>query len=261
MSSDDRLSVAIKIATAAGDLAKNLRRQPGKLQAEAKGRLDFVTQADLATEALIRSLLADAFPKDGVLGEEDGLDRDTDRFWIVDPIDGTTNYLRGMPHWAVSIAYFDGKALTHGVIHAPDLGIIAAAELGKPALLNGGEVDLTAAEPAVAPIVTLGYSERTALPDYLTRISRLTEAGVEHRRQGAATLEFIGILAGWVDAYHEESLNIWDAAAGIVLIKAAKGRVAHRPICDFLQTPSEILAENGHLQGLETLLTGPADRS
>jgi len=250
MTKDDRLSFALAIATEAGALAQKMRRAPTGLQTWSKGRLDFVTAADLEVEALLRRKIAERFPGESVLGEEAGLDFEAKGVWIVDPIDGTTNFSRGMREWAVSIAYFDGTEITHGVIHAPDLNMTAWARKGEQTQLNGTPVDLTVGAPNLAPVVELGVSKKTPLPDYLERITKLTEAGIEHRRKGAATVAFIGVLAGWVDAYYEAHLNIWDAAAGVFLTKLAKGRALHLPIRTFLTEPSFVFAENGRITNL-----------
>ncbi|MEJ6392022.1 inositol monophosphatase family protein [Gymnodinialimonas sp. 2305UL16-5] len=257
MSTDARLNFAVEIAEAAGDLAQRLRRAPGGLEMRTKARLDFVTQADLACEQLLRQRIADAFPGDGILGEEGGFDGNSEAYWILDPIDGTTNFSRGMREWAVSVAYYDGCGLTHGVIAAPDLGILACASAGGQAHVNGEAVDLTRCQPHSAPMVALGYSAKMPLEQHLDRISRLMSAGIEHRRHGAATIGFLGVLLGWFDAYFEPQLNLWDTAAGSVLLSAAGGRISHAPIPSFVGSPAEVFAENGAIAGLSDLLKGP----
>lgn len=252
---DDRLETAVSLARRAGRLAQAMRADPAMLDIRDKGPMDLVTAADLAVEDLLRKGLAEADPDASILGEEAGLSGDAKgAAWIVDPIDGTVNYARGMPDWAVSIAYSDGTALTHGVIHAPDLGLTAAGVRGVGAMLNGQPVRLPGAV-ASSPVVALGYSPRGPLTDYLDRIARLLDAGVEHRRHGAATIGFLGVLAGWFDAYYEPALNIWDAAAGLVLVEVAGGSVRHNPLPDFLERPSDILTERANPPRFETLLS------
>lgn len=250
----DRLALAVSLADEAAALARSLRSDPERLDITEKGPMDLVTAADHAVEALVRNRLAEADPAASVLGEEEGRTGAGRACWIVDPIDGTVNFARGTPDWAISIAYFDGEALTAGVIHAPDLGLTAAAARGGKARLNGVEIRLDAAR-TTGPIVALGYSARGSLPDYLARIEALLADGIEHRRHGAATIGFLGVLAGWFDAYHEPMLNIWDAAAGLVLIEAAGGLVHHDPLASFLERPSEVLAETGQIAGLRSLLS------
>jgi myo-inositol-1(or 4)-monophosphatase len=250
----DRLSFATTIAEEAGRLARELRADPSRLEVSIKGPMDLVTAADHEVEALLRERITGAYPGAAILGEEQGRQGDGHACWIVDPIDGTVNFARGMPEWAISIAYFDGEALTHGVIHAPDLGLTASAQIGGEARLNGTAIHLDQRDVPLSPMVALGYSPHGQLSDYLGRIETLLAEGIEHRRHGAATIGFLGVLAGWFDAYHEQVLNIWDAAAGLVLIEAAGGVSRHDPLDSFLVRPSKVLTETGKVIGLADIL-------
>lgn len=242
--SDNRLEFAKRIAIEAGKLAQKMRLEPDQLSAQIKGPMDVVTAADRAVEDLLRKRIMAFDAQASILGEEAGLWGDNTAMWILDPIDGTVNFSRGMPEWAISIAYFDGTDLTHGVIHAPDLNLMAAAEKGNSATLNGADVTFEYVQ-SPCPIVALGYSSRSSIDQYISCIKNLLDAGVEHRRLGAATIGFLGILAGWFDAYFEPQLNIWDAAAGLVIVKAAGGIIRHEPFESFLKKPSDILIQNG----------------
>ena len=250
---DDRLQAALDMAREAGELAQRMRENPNELNTTIKGPMDLVTAADHAVEALLRERIQTFEPGVSILGEEDGLDGTGKTVWIVDPIDGTVNFSRGMPDWAISIAYFDGEAITHGVIHAPDLNITAWTKRGQGSFLNGRQIVFgdTASQ---SPIVALGYSQRSTLPGYFARIESLLCAGIEHRRHGAATICFLGVLAGWFDAFHEPALNIWDAAAGLLLVDEAGGTVQHDPFADFLVGPSDVLARNRGFPSLTTVL-------
>ncbi len=240
---DDRLQIALDLARQAGRLAQQMRDEGGGLEARIKGHLDLVTAADTAVETLVRDGIRQRDPGAAILGEEGGLQGDGQRTWIVDPIDGTTNFYRGTPNWAISIAHFDGTALTDGVIHAPDLGLTANASHGKGSQLNGAAIVFgdTLAE---IPIVALGHSPRGCLPSYVQRIATLRDHDIEHRHYGSATICLLGVLAGWFDAFHEPGLNIWDAAAGLLLVEEAGGRVHHDAFADFLQGPSSVTAVN-----------------
>jgi myo-inositol-1(or 4)-monophosphatase len=250
---DTRLEFAEAIARQAGQLAIDLRQHPDGLEIDTKGPQDFVTAADLAVETLIREAIAARFPEDAVLGEEGGLSGDAAACWIIDPIDGTANYMRGIPDWAVSIGYFDGMELTHGVIFAPDLGALASARNGQPARLNGAQISVSDRSDLDHSLVVLGYSRRVGLSDHLDRIGRLLESGCEYRRQGAATIGLMSVAIGRVEAYYEPSLNAWDAAAGLVIVRAAGGSVSAPAFPDFLQTPGEVMAANRNMDRLATL--------
>lgn len=240
---DDRLNAMLDMAREAGRLAQDMRNDPSMLEAREKGPMDLVTAADLAVEALLRDRIQAFEPGVSILGEEGGLTGTGDQTWILDPIDGTVNYSRGTPNWAISIGTFDGTALTHGVIHAPDLDMTAWARRGQGSYLNGRRI-LFEKEGIGAPIMALGYSPRTSLSEYFREIEGLLDAGIEHRRYGAATICFLGVLAGWFDAFHEGALNIWDAAAGLLLVEEAGGVIVHDPFDRFLTDPSRVTACN-----------------
>lgn len=250
---DDRLRAAVDMAREAGDLARRMREGPRELTTSTKGPMDLVTAADHAVEALLRERILTFDPGVAILGEEGGLEGTGKAVWIVDPIDGTVNFSRGLPDWAISIAYFDGTEITHGVIHAPDLGITAFAKRGHGSFLNGRRIVFEDTVPE-SPIVALGYSPRGALPDYFARIESLLSSGIEHRRHGAATICFLGVLAGWFDAFFEPALNIWDVAAGLLIVEEAGGEVRHDPLPDFFLRPSNVLARNRGFPGLTTIL-------
>jgi len=250
---DDRLDAALAMAREAGEIAQKMRANPAELKTEIKGPMDLVTAADHAVEALLRTRILACEPDVAILGEEGGLVGSGQDVWILDPIDGTVNYSRGMPDWAISIACSDGREITHAVIHAPDLNITAWAIKGHGCFFNGRRITFENPIP-LSPIVALGYSERSSLTDYFGRIERLLEAGIEHRRHGAATICFLGVLAGWFDAYYEPALNIWDAAAGVLLVNEAGGSVSHDPLEHFLVRPSDILACNNQSADIAAVL-------
>ena len=249
----DVLQAALAMAREAGDIAQRMRDSPAELKTSIKAPMDLVTAADHAVEAFLRARIKAFDPGVAILGEEGGLIGKGKEVWILDPIDGTVNFSRGMPDWAISIALFDGKDITHGVIHAPDLNITAWAEKGQGSFLNGRQIVFDDAARQ-SPIVALGYSPKSALPDYFARIESLLNAGIEHRRHGAATICFLGVLAGWFDAFHEPALNIWDVAAGLLLVEEAGGTVQHNQLSDFLIKPSDVLALHRGIPSLETVL-------
>lgn len=253
MDDDAALRETIAMAREAGALAQRMRADPQDLQTRVKGPMDLVTAADFAAEDLLRARIGALEPGAAILGEEGGFRGSGPGIWIVDPIDGTVNFCRGSPNWAVSVARFEDGALRHGVIHAPDLGLTAWARRGRGGYLNGRPAILKA-PVAQGPLVALGISTRGDLPAYLGRIERLRAAGVEYRRSGAATICFLGVLAGWFDAFHEPELNIWDAAAGLLIVEEAGGVVHHDPFADFLTRPSEVVARNPAYPELAALL-------
>jgi myo-inositol-1(or 4)-monophosphatase len=246
-----RLELATALATEAGILAQQMRETAGTGFVAAKGAQDFVTEADHAVERLIRERVAAAFPGDSVLGEEEGGAQDLGQnCWVVDPIDGTSNYMRGMTGWGVSIGFVQGDEIEFGVISLPDLSLLATAQRGKGAFVNGAPMAVSANDSADASMLSLGRSARAPLGRHLDNIRDLFEAGMEYRREGAAVMGLIGVATGWTEGYFEAHINAWDACAGIVIISEAGGRVEHAPVREFLQHGSRILVTNGRIDGL-----------
>lgn len=203
-----------------GQDAKQLR--DNGLTIEQKGRQDFVSQADVYVETQLREWLKAQRPQDGLLGEERGLEPGSDGVWVIDPIDGTTNFILGMDYWCISVAYVSGNAIQMGIIYAPDRNEFFFAEAGKGAFLNDHR--LTIADPSPDAIVLgVGRSSRSAPREYTQAIETLLEHGVEHRRFGAGALMLAHVAAGLVHGYFEAHLHSWDALAGLVLIKEAGG--------------------------------------
>ncbi|MCG7627927.1 inositol monophosphatase [Epibacterium sp. MM17-32] len=242
-----RLAFAINIAREAGQLARQMRsRQSGDF-VSAKGPQDFVTEADTAVEHLLHRRLAAAYPADGFLGEEGG-SRTSGRFtWVVDPIDGTTNFLRGLPEWGVSIACMSAEHIELGVIYLPDLDRLGWCSRAEGAYLDGIALDLSNRPESAGKLAILGHSDRLLLEDHLRTISGLLPAGYEYRRQGAACFGLLAVATGWADFYFEGHLNPWDALAGLLLVETAGGQVSRPALPQFLRAGGAVLASSGDL--------------
>lgn len=229
------LDLATRIALEAGTLAA-ARRAEGVTVAASKSSLeDVVTQADRDTEELIRSLLADARPDDGILGEEGGgtVAGTSGLTWVVDPIDGTVNYLYGIRHYAVSIAVVEGgqdplgwTALA-GVVNNPATSELFCAALGSGATLNGSAIRVAPPVELAQALIGTGFSYLAAtrreqadvLLEVITRVRDI-------RRQGSAALDLCDVAAGRLNAYFERGLNPWDHAAGALVAAEAGARVS-----------------------------------
>ena len=219
------------------------------LTIESKGRQDFVTEADRAVERLIVERLTTAFPEDAVLGEEAGFSVDpTDRraVWAVDPIDGTSNFVRGRPDWAVSIGLaFDGQAAV-GVIDVPAHGWQYAACRGHGATRNGASIGVATGGTLADATVGLGFSYRLPTSVHLGYIESLLGAGVEYRRLGTAAVSMALVADGRFQGYVEGHINSWDVLAGLVLVREAGGRT------------NDFLARDGMRFGNPILAASPA---
>nr|WP_311529852.1 inositol monophosphatase family protein [uncultured Ralstonia sp.] len=218
-----RLETARQVARDAGALAlsyqERLRRN--ELVIIEKGVQDFVSEADRATERLIREALTRQYPEDGFLGEETGSAPDGLGVWVVDPIDGTSNYLRQHRHWCVSIAYVVDEKPVLGVIYDPSNDELFHALAGEGAYLNDHHLRPDRSLAARAGMVNLGYSAKAELRHHLSTIERLLEQGIEYRRCGSAALGLAHVATGRFDGYAEAFINAWDVMAGVVIVREA----------------------------------------
>lgn len=204
---------------------------PQGLGTEVKGLQDFVTVADKAAEDTIRSELARMFPGDGFVGEETGGTPGTAGYWVVDPIDGTANYTRGLRHWGVSIAYVaDGKTQL-GILHDSPTDRLYHARLGYGAFRDDQPIKVAPTTNPHTAMGILGASRRIPIENYLEQIKSLYDAGVEHRKIGSAAIGIVRVAEGVADFYYEGHLNSWDALAAVLIAQEAGG-VAHVPSMD-----------------------------
>jgi myo-inositol-1(or 4)-monophosphatase len=229
MQGSANLNVMIKAARAAGrSLVKDFR-EVENLQVGVKGPGDFVSKADIAAEKIVRDELTAARKTYGWLAEEGGATpgEDPTRRWIVDPLDGTTNFLHGLPHWAVSIALEHKGEVIAGVIYDPAKDEMFVAEKGQGAWLNESRLRVSGRNRMIEAIFATGlpFAGRGELPATLQDLARLLPTCAGVRRWGAAALDLAYVAAGRYDGYWERGLNPWDVAAGIVIVREAGGFV------------------------------------
>lgn len=217
---------------------------------ERKGLQDFVTAADRRGEETIRRALKTAFPEDGFLGEETGGRPDTAGFWVVDPIDGTTNFIRGLRHWAVSIAFVRDGVLELGVIYDATTQSVYSAARGGGAWRGEHRIAVaTRSDPAEA-LAILGCSRRTSFEDYQALQRRLNDMGVDYRRLGAAALGLVRVASGVADLFYEAHVNSWDILAGALIASEAGATVEMPPL-------PAMLERGGPLAAFAPTLAGP----
>jgi len=239
---------------AARKAARGLQRDFGEveqLQVSKKGPADFVSRADRRAEQLIREHLQGARPNFGLLLEESGEIKggaDEPR-WIVDPLDGTTNFLHGIPHFCISIAVEEKGEIISGLIHDPLRGETFWAEKGQGAYLNDRRIRVSARQNLSQSVVATGipHIARGDHEQYLKILEGMMPSVVGIRRMGAAALDLAYVAAGRYDAYWEESLKIWDVAAGILLVREAGGFVTDYKGASKMLDNGEIVAANDHL--------------
>jgi myo-inositol-1(or 4)-monophosphatase len=218
-----RFAAAEGLAREAGALALALRSGPeAAFGVESKSVLDYATEADRAVERLVIERLGARFG-DGVLGEEYGAQQESvDRLWVVDPVDGTFNFMHGMPVWCISLAFLLRGEIEIGIIYNPETDEMFAARRWRGAFLNGVRLGVSAARHA-APLIEIGHSNRRPVAQYLDLIGRIFAAGCEFRRFGSGALGLASVAAGRTDGYLELHINSWDVLAGMLLVREAGG--------------------------------------
>jgi myo-inositol-1(or 4)-monophosphatase len=239
---------------AAEKAARTLVRDFGEveqLQVSKKGPADFVSSADIAAEKAIRAELSKARPDFGWLMEEAGKGGPpgaTSR-WIVDPLDGTTNFLHGVPHWSISIAAETDGAVVAGIVYDPVKDELFWAERGQGAFMNSRRMRVSGRRSLDVALIATGmpFRGRASAPQYMTELDMVTGEVAGVRRFGSAALDLAYVAAGRYDAFWEYGLSPWDSAAGVLLVTEAGGFVSEidggsNPIFG----PS-ILAANGDL--------------
>lgn len=227
MQGSANLNVMIKAARKAGRSLLKDFAEVENLQVSMKGAGDFVSKADIAAEEIIKNDLMDARPNYGWLGEEGGYEEGTDptRRWIVDPLDGTTNFLHGLPHFAVSIALEHKGEIVSGVIYDPAKDELFWAEKGAGAWVNESRLRVSGRHRMIECIFATGlpFAGRGDLPETLQDLARILPACAGVRRFGSAALDLAYVAAGRYDGFWERRLNAWDVAAGVLIVKEAGG--------------------------------------
>jgi myo-inositol-1(or 4)-monophosphatase len=261
-----RSAVINVMVKAAQKAAKGLVRDFGEveqLQVSEKGPGDFVSTADLKAEDAIRYELTKARPGYGLMMEESAAEagRDGQHRWIVDPLDGTTNFLHGIPHFAVSIGLEKDGEIVAGVIHNPVTDELFWAEKGAGAYLNDRRIRVSGRRDLAASVIGTGipFIGHGDHPAYLRQLEAVMAQVAGIRRMGAAALDLAYVAAGRFDGYFEPGLKPWDIAAGILLVREAGGYVTEIEGGRNMLTSGSVLAANDRLHlSLGSLLRGKA---
>ncbi len=242
------IDLAIRAAREAGAILQDYAARG--FQIENKGRINLVTEADLASERHITQLIGSHFPSHRILAEEGGASGhpgEDNYVWIIDPLDGTTNYSHGFPCYAVSIGIErHGKAVA-GVIYDPTRDELFAAERGAGATLNGNRIRVSAVDHLERALVVSGfpYDVRERMEEYLPAWREFLKHTQGVRRLGAAAIDMCCVASGRMDGFWENGLNPWDTAAGWVIIEEAGGRVTKLDGSPFDNYSASLLCTNG----------------
>lgn len=252
------LDVAIEAARQAGKFLKNNLGKVRDIQKKSGQEKNLVTEIDKQSEQLIISIIKKHFPKHGILAEESGKQGEiSDYKWIIDPLDGTTNYTHGFPVYCVSIGVEHNGELLYGVVYDPNFDELFYAEKGKGAFLNGKKIRVSQTEKLSDSLLVTGFPYN---------IAENPNHAIEHfvnflfhsqaiRRMGSAAIDLAYVAAGRYDGFWEVALNPWDMAAGALLVQEAGGKLSNFSGEEFSIYQSEIVASNGivHQQLIEVL--------
>ncbi|SEQ57838.1 myo-inositol-1(or 4)-monophosphatase [Solimonas aquatica] len=220
------VNIAVSAARAAGNFIMRHHGRVDQLQIERKAHNDFVTQVDRGAEAEIIRQIHKAYPHHAILGEESGEIAGSEVTWIIDPLDGTTNFLHGIPHFAVSIGIQVRGKLEHGVIYAPCTQDLYIASKGDGALLNNRKIRISTCKDLSQALIGTGVPLREEYLDrYLPMLRNVAAHTAGLRRAGSAALDLAYVAAGRLDGFWEFNLKPWDIAAGVVLVREAGGVV------------------------------------
>ena len=237
------LNVAVMAAHRGGDtLLRNLNKLD-RIKVEQKGRNDFVSEADYAAERAVVDTILKHYPEHAILAEESGRQGDSDYVWVIDPLDGTTNFLHGFPVFAVSVGLMHNGRAEHGAVYDPLRQELFTASRGRGAQLNSRRIRVSGLSRLEQALIGTGFPYRAsnlATEPYLGMLVKAMNATAGIRRPGAAALDLCYVACGRLDAFWETGLKAWDLAAGALIIREAGGIISR------LDGNEEFL-ESGHV--------------
>ncbi len=254
------MPIDLDVAIAAAAVAAEIIRAGGggSVETSFKGAVDPVTEVDRAAEEAIVSVIRTNRPDDRLVGEERGGARGTGRVWFIDPLDGTVNYVHGVPHVAVSIAAWDGDEPLVGVIHDVWRDEVFAVERGSGVTLDGRAIGVSDTATLTEALVATGfpYDRQERAAEYSDVVGRTLRRVQGIRRGGSAALDLAWVACGRLDGYFEPALGPWDVAAGIPLVGEAGGTVSGYRGSPHRLGEQGIIATNGHLHAALTETVG-----
>jgi myo-inositol-1(or 4)-monophosphatase len=234
------LNIAVRAARRAGAIINRAALDGSGLEVRAKRINDFVTKVDHAAEEAIIETVRKAYPEHAVLAEESGASAgDAEYQWIIDPLDGTTNFIHGFPQYCVSIAIRHREALAHGVIYDPTKNELFTASKGRGAFLNDRRIRVSKCARLADALVGTGFpfKEGARIDLYTNQLKKIMQSSAGVRRAGAAALDLAYVASGRLDAFWELGLSAWDMAAGALMVQEAGGLVGDlRGEADYLES-------------------------
>ena len=243
MTFEEKSAFSIRLCQSAGVLARDYFMHRDQLHVDQKGAQDWVSEADRKVESFIRERIAEAWPDDGIVGEEhDGTAGTSGFTWVIDPIDGTTNFLNGMPTWAIVLAGVSTGMTQLGVVHDPIYGETFSALRGSGSKLNGQRVRVTEGKSLDEGTVGVGYSNRIKPENVTAIVNALVVHGTMFNRNASGALSLAYVAAGRLLGYVEEHMNAWDCLAGQLLVTEAGGVVEDQNADEMIREGGRVIA-------------------
>ncbi|WP_170606161.1 inositol monophosphatase family protein [Ruegeria arenilitoris] len=249
----ERRKFAIAVAAEAGALALSYFTNRDNLVVDQKGAQDWVSEADRNVETFIRQKISEAYPEDGVFGEEHEAKRGLSGFdWVIDPIDGTTNFIHGIPAWTIVLAVVSDGSTQVGVIHEPNVDETYVATKAAGATLNGQPMRVASDVELACGTIAVGYSNRVEATNVVPVIAALVEKGALYHRNASGALSLAYVAAGRLLGYVEEHMNAWDCLAGQLMVAEAGGLVEDQDAKKMIRVGGRVIA--GPPKVFETLI-------
>jgi myo-inositol-1(or 4)-monophosphatase len=246
------LNTAVKAARKAGSIITRASSDLDRLTVRRKHQNDFVSEVDHAAEEAIIGVLREAYPSHGILAEESGAQNsDAEYVWVIDPLDGTTNFLHGFPQYCVSIGLLHKGVPNQAVVFDPNRSELFTASRGVGAYLNDRRIRVSKIDKVEDALMGTGFpfKEVGHLDDYLRMFKNVTLACSGIRRPGAAALDLAWVAAGRIDGFWEIGLSPWDIAAGALLVREAGGLIGDLEGEDEFLASGRVVASNGKIFG------------
>ncbi len=250
-------NIAVRAARQAGSILMRNLDQVDALKVTQKGRNDFVSDVDRAAEDAIIRVIRQAYPDHAILAEETGNHDGNDFQWVIDPLDGTTNYLHGFPQFAISIALKHRGILESAVVYDPLANELFTADKGNGAFLNDRRIRVTGPKTMTGALIGTGipFRDQRFIDQYLGMLKDMLKDTAGIRRPGSAALDFAYLAAGRIDGFWELGLSQWDFAAGALLVKEAGGTVTDLAGGEkYLETGNVIAAGVGLHQHMQAII-------
>lgn len=254
------LNTAIKAARRAGQIISRASVDLDRIQVNKKQHNDFVTEVDKAAEAAIIDILLTTYPGHAILAEESGhSERSSEYRWIIDPLDGTTNFIHGFPYYCVSIALAHKEVITQAVIYDPIRNDLYTASRGSGAFLNNRRLRVTSGDRLADALLGTSFPSRDQpnLDADLKLLGQMTQACAGLRRPGAVALDLANVAAGRLDGFFEQGLKLWDVAAGSLMVTEAGGLVGNYTGDSNFIEHNEIMVGNAKLYAQMAQILSP----